>query len=160
MQIFILRHGEAEPREARKQDSTRALTSEGKSDVRRVLRLARGSSVAPDCIFSSSLLRARQTAAVAAKVFNVKNVVETKSLLPGASPQAMWKELIALRHVEQVLVAGHEPHLSHLIRYLLEAPVAVDLKKGALVRIDCAGLHGPPRGVLKWMLTPRVVRGR
>jgi len=59
-----------------------------------------------------------------------------------------------------VLLAGHEPHLSHLIRFLLEAPVAVDLKKGGLVRIDSAAQPGPPRGVLKWLITPRLVRGR
>jgi len=159
MQIYILRHGEAESREARKPDSKRALTAVGKSDVRRVLRQARRSGLDPEHVFSSPLLRAQQTAAVAAKLFGKKNVVGTKSLLPAAKPEVMWKELGALRNVEQVLLAGHEPHLSHLIRFLLEAAIAVDLKKGALVRIDCASLLGPPRGVLKWILTPRLVRG-
>jgi phosphohistidine phosphatase len=160
MQIYILRHGEAELREARKADAVRALTAKGKSDVRRVLSAAREAKLAPDYVFSSPLLRASQTAAVAVKLFGVRNVVETKSLLPSASPQAIWKELDELRDAEQVLLAGHEPHLSHLIRFLLEAPVVVDLKKGTLVRIDSTGRQGPPRGVLKWMLTPRLVRGR
>jgi phosphohistidine phosphatase SixA len=105
-------------------------------------------------------LRARETAAVVKKLFGTKNSVETKSLLPAANPQAMWKELAGLKDAKQVLLAGHEPHLSNLIRFLLGAPVMMDLKKGALVRIDCEGLLGPPRGVLKWMLTPRLVRGR
>ena len=118
MQIFILRHGEAEAPEAHKADAGRALTSKGKSEVRRVLSLARGANLAPDYVFSSPLLRARQTAAVVAKLFGTEDAVETKSLLPGASPQAMWKELAALKDAPQVLLTGHEPHLSHLIRFL------------------------------------------
>lgn len=160
MQIYILRHGEAELREAQKPDAGRALTSGGRLEVRRVLNVARAAKLAPDYIFTSPLLRARQTATVAAKLFDTKNVVETKNLLPAGSPQAMWKELDALRDAEQVLLAGHEPQLGHLIRFLLEAPVALDMKKGTLVRIDSAGRLGPPRGVLKWMLTPRLARGR
>jgi len=160
MQIFILRHGVAESHEAHKADARRALTSKGKSEVRRVLSLARGANLTPDYVFSSPLLRARETAAVVKKLFGTKDFVETKSLLPAANPQAMWKELAALKDAKQVLLAGHEPHLSNLIRFLLGAAVVVDLKKGALVRIDCEGLLGPPRGVLKWMLTPRLVRGR
>ena len=160
MQIYILRHGEAEPREAHRADASRALTSKGKPYVRHVLNLARGAGLAPDQVFSSPLARAQQTAAVAVKLFGTEKAVESKSLLPAAKPQAIWKELAALRDVGQVLLAGHEPHLGHLIRFLLEAPVLVDLKKGALVRIDCESLLGPPRGVLKWMLTPRLVRGR
>jgi len=160
MQIFILRHGEAESHEARKADAARALTSKGKSEVRRVLSLARGANLNPNYVFSSPLLRARETAAIVRKLFGTKNLVETKSLLPSANPQAMWKELAAMKNAKQVLLAGHEPHLSNLIRFLLGAPVVVDLKKGALVRIDCDSLLGPPRGVLKWILTPRLVRGR
>jgi len=32
----------------------------------------------------------------------------------------------------------------------------VDMKKAALVRIDCDRIGREPRGVLKWMLTPAV----
>jgi len=160
MQIYILRHGEAEPREEPRADAGRALTRKGKSDVRRVLNVAQGAGLAPDCILSSPLVRARQTAAIAIKFFGTEAAAETKSLLPAARPLVVWKELGGLRNVEQVLLVGHEPHLSHLIQFLLEAPLVMDLKKGALVRIDSDSLLGSPRGVLKWMLTPRLVRGR
>lgn len=159
MQIYILRHGTAESRKANVPDAGRKLTSGGRSDVRRVLQLAKASGMKPQCILSSALVRAKQTAALAAKLLGVKDLAETGTLLPNAKPEAVWKELGGLRKVDQVLLAGHEPHMSNLVRFLLESPVAVDLKKGALVRIDCENVLGPPRGVLKWMVTPRLVRG-
>jgi len=83
-------------------------------------------------------------------------VEQTKHLNPTARPDLIWKELCALKNVNHVVLAGHEPHLSQLIGFLLVAPIMIDLKKGSLVRIETKPNHTPPRGVLKWMLTPRL----
>jgi phosphohistidine phosphatase SixA len=74
---------------------------------------------------------------------------------PTPAGKRAWKEIGAL-HASHVLAAGHEPHLGRLITFLLEAAVVVDLKKGALVRIATKATHGPPRGVLKGMITPKL----
>jgi phosphohistidine phosphatase SixA len=58
----------------------------------------------------------------------------------------------------QYSIAGHNPHLGSLMAMLLEAALMVDLKKGALVRITTQSRLGPPRGVLKWMITPKVAK--
>jgi phosphohistidine phosphatase SixA len=56
-----------------------------------------------------------------------------------------------------VLVSGHEPLLGETASFLLGAPrVCFDLKKGALVRIDVEEFGAEPRGVLQWLLTPRL----
>ena len=123
-----------------------------------MLKLARKAEVAPDLILTSPLRRAQETAAIAAEVLGCKRVVETRNLLPGASPELVWKEIGNSHKVEQVLLAGHQPHLGSLIGLLLEAPVMVDLKKGSLVRIATQARLGPPRGVLKWMLTTKVAK--
>jgi hypothetical protein len=45
--------------------------------------------------------------------------------------------------------------MSSLAAFLLNSPtLQVDMKKGALIRIDCARFSTHPTGVLKWMLTP------
>ncbi len=45
--------------------------------------------------------------------------------------------------------------MSTLAAFLLASPaLSVDMKKAALVRIDCDRLGPEPKGVLKWMLTP------
>jgi phosphohistidine phosphatase SixA len=99
---------------------------------------------------------------MAGKALRCERVVETRALLPDVPPAQVLKEIRAVRNgkrsANQVMVAGHEPQLSRLAAFLLEAPLALDLKKGALLRIDIQEKQGPPRGVLKWMLTPRLVR--
>ncbi len=156
--IYILRHAEAEPASARLRDADRGLTPQGRRAVERTLKAARRTKLAPDAIFTSPLLRARQTAEAASSVLECTEVRETKHLMPTAPPALLWKELGALKNDGVVVLVGHEPQLSRVIGFLLESPVVVDLKKGALVRIETRSQHGPPRGVLKWMLTPRLAR--
>jgi phosphohistidine phosphatase len=158
MELYVLRHGEAEPRGPNTDEADRALTRRGKRDVQAVLRAVRKARLGPQLILTSPLRRARETAAVASAVFPEASVVATDRLKPSASSSAVWKEACADASISRVLLVGHEPQLSHLIAFLLDAPVSVDFKKGALLRIDCAGRLGRPQGVLKWFLTPRVVR--
>jgi len=127
--------------------------------VRAVVKAAEKARCAPAIILTSPLRRAQETAAVAAKVLRCENVAETRNLLPGANPDLLWKELGGMKDIDQILVAGHEPHLGRLIAFLLEAAVVIDFKKGALVKIATPGRLGPPRGVLKWMITPRLAAG-
>ena len=158
MEIYILRHGEAEPKNQGKPDEDRKLIAKGKRDVRAVVTAARNAKVVPQLILTSPLARAQETAAIAAGAFPSCPLAITDNLLPDAQPAAIWKEVCARPDVARVLLAGHEPHLSRLIAYLLDVSLAIDLKKGALVRIDMESSESPPRGVLKWILTPRLVR--
>jgi len=158
MDIYVLRHGEAEDQKTGGTDSERKLTSKGKLDLKAVLKLARRAGAAPDLILTSPLRRAQETAAIAAEVLGCKRVVETRHLLPGASPELVWKEIGSDHKVESILLAGHQPHLGSLIPLLLEAPVMVDVKKSSLARIVTQGKFGPPRGVLKWMITAKLAK--
>ena len=139
-------------------DRDRKLTTKGKQRLKTVLKIARDAGIAPELILTSPLRRAQETAAIAGAILGCKRIVETRNLLPGASPEQIWKEIGNSYKAEKILVAGHEPHLGSLIGLLLEAPVMLDLKKGALVRIVTEARLGPPRGVLKWMMTPKVAR--
>ena len=158
MEIYVLRHGEAEETETGRTDRDRKLTAKGHRDLKAVLRVARKAEVAPDLILTSPLRRAQETAAIAAEILGCKRIEETRNLLPGASPELVWKEIGSDYKVDAILLAGHQPHLSSLIALLLEASVMVDLKKSALVRITTQARLGPPRGVLKWMITTKVAK--
>jgi phosphohistidine phosphatase SixA len=47
--------------------------------------------------------------------------------------------------------------MSAMAAFLLGSPaLQLDMKKAAIVRIDCDRLAREPKGVLKWMLTPAV----
>ena len=156
MQIYLLRHGIADNTTP---DSERALTSEGREKLERVLQRARAAGVGPSLILSSPYRRAVETADVAVEVLGYQGkVVKTRALVPDSSPFAVWEE-IRKRHDESaILLASHEPLMSSLAAFLLDSPaLVVDMKKAALIRVDCERLGPQPKGVLKWMLTPATV---
>jgi phosphohistidine phosphatase len=156
MEIYLLRHGIAEDARPEQPDSERELTSEGREKLRRVLKRAHGADVAPSLILSSPLRRAVQTASIAAAALDYKGkVVETQALIPDAPPHEAWEELRARHDERAVLLAGHEPLMSTLVAFLLGCPgLQVDMKKAAMIRVDCDRFGREPRGVLKWMITP------
>jgi len=160
MKIYIVRHAEAEPRGPGVLEGARKLTPDGKRELRAVLRLVSEAGVEPEVILASPWTRAVETALAASDAFGAQQVIETKSLLPDVSPAQVWGEIRSLRPLKELMVVGHEPHLSRLAAFLLEAPLAIDMKKSAIVRIDVQDGEGPPRGMLKWMVTPKLASGK
>jgi phosphohistidine phosphatase SixA len=75
--------------------------------------------------------------------------------------QAVWRLIRENGGQSAILLAGHEPQLSETASFLLGASsVLIDLKKGALLRIDLGRLDEAPRGVLQWLLTAKLAAGR
>jgi phosphohistidine phosphatase len=158
MQIYLLRHGIAEDARPGQADSERALTGEGREKLRRVLKRARLAGTAPELILSSPYRRAVETADVAVEILGYSGkVVRTRALVPEASPFDAWEEIRSRKGEGSILLASHEPLMSSMVAFLLDSPsMQVDMKKAALVRVDCDRLGPEPRGVLKWMITPAV----
>ena len=158
MQIYLLRHGIAEDAKPGHPDAERSLTDEGRDKLRRVLKRARTADLDPSLILSSPYRRAVETAAVAAEVLAYKGeIVRTSALVPEASPYDVWEEIRNRKNERAILLSSHEPLMSSLAAFLLDSPaLRVEMKKAALVRIDCDRFGPKPAGVLKWMLTPGV----
>jgi phosphohistidine phosphatase len=157
MELYILRHGIAEDHHSGG-DAQRALTDEGRRKLRRVLERAAKAKAEPSLILSSPYVRARQTAELAAEVLGYgRKIVETDALIPEGSPEALWEEIRAHRQESAVLIAGHQPMLSSTLAWLLgSADVQIEMKKGALARIDLDRFGPRPGGVLQWLLTARL----
>jgi phosphohistidine phosphatase len=158
MLVYVLRHGIADDAKPGEPDSSRALTSEGRKKLAAVLDRAKKAGAAPSVILTSPYLRAKQTARVAAQTFDCEaSVIETSALVPSGSPELVWEEVSEYRAEEQLMVVGHEPLLGELVSYLLDSPsLQVDMRKAALVAILIEGVRGAPRGVLQWMVTPKL----
>ena len=158
MQIYLLRHGIAEDARPGQPDPERALTDGGREKLRRVLKQARKAGVAPSLILSSPYRRAVETADVAVEVLGYSGKVgRTRALTPEASPFDAWEEIRTRKDEPGILLASHEPLMSSLVAFLLGSPtLQVDMKKAAIVRVDCDRFGAEARGVLKWMLTPAV----
>ena len=155
MDLYLLRHGEAEPRSASVAEARRQLTEKGSRDVGRVIERSQTVKVKPGLILSSPNVRARQTADIAAEILKVK-VEESSQLLPSVEPHLIWDELREHADTQEIMLVGHEPHMSRLVSFLLMTMLAIDFKKGALIRVEVDNPPAQPHGVLKWILTPKL----
>lgn len=158
MQVYLLRHGIAEEASASTPDADRALTSEGKRKLKRVLSSIAAAEVRIDVIVSSPLKRALQTAEIARTCFKTEeSILQSRALQPNASPEGVWDEIRAHRSAEALMLVGHNPLFAGLAGHLLGSDsIHVDFKKGAVMSIEFESLGTKPRGVLRWYVTPRL----
>lgn len=162
MQLFLLRHGVAEDENASRGDAERRLTEEGKKKVRQVLENASEAGMDPTLIVSSPLVRAVQTAEIARDLLKHKGeILRTKSLLPGATPEQVWDEIRVHRDEHGILLVGHNPLFGYLPGFLLGSKdLEIDFKKGAIMRIDFERISARPSGTLRYHLTAKLATSR
>jgi phosphohistidine phosphatase len=133
-QLWLLRHGDAEPHEAR-HDADRRLTAKGEKQARMAgVALARlGLEFA--AIYTSPRVRARDTANLAAEALKADPLVH-QPLSAGFDSDEARALLAAAGDGARVLVVGHEPDFSQTVHDLTGA--RIDLKKGGIagVRVD------------------------
>lgn len=152
MKLYILRHGRADWPDWEDDDDLRPLTDDGKTELKRAAKFFEAIGVAPEIIFVSPLPRTQQTAQLVHKKVGGKLQTETK-LSPGATPRALkslWTDAKGDLSGDVMLV-GHEPDLSELIRHLTGA--RVKLSKAGLARVDFEE-NGQAR--LIWLLSPKI----
>src|SRR5208283_1167049 len=120
MVLYLVRHGIAVDREDPDcpPDAERPLTKKGVEKARLVLEGLLQLGAKPEIIISSPLLRAWQTAEIAAAVLHYAKdkIRRTEALLPDADPAVLTKELARLSAGE-VLCTGHAPHLDEFIAH-------------------------------------------
>jgi phosphohistidine phosphatase len=112
-----------------------------------------------DEIFSSPLVRARQTAdLLAARLPEHPAVRIVDELAPGHEIAAVIAELGKRVKRRRVAIVGHEPELGELAASLIGAPRALPFRKGGVCRIDVDGLGSTRAGTLIWFLPPKILR--
>jgi phosphohistidine phosphatase len=163
MQLYVVRHGVAEYRDATRwpDDRARPLTPEG---VERFRRAARGLSKLgppPDKVFSSGLTRAWQTAEILHEEAAWPAPQEMPELEPEVPPEKISEALQSHADTERLAVVGHEPNLSELISLLIAGSaeaVDIDLKKGAVVCVDAGPFPLAGEAAILWSVPPRALR--
>jgi phosphohistidine phosphatase len=160
LELFLIRHGVAEERgKDWPDDSKRPLTPDGIARLRRAARGMNKIDIGFDQIVTSPLVRARQTAEVFSEELKSKPPIATSdSLAPAGAPPAVIQEIT--RHVRKARVAlvGHEPNLGELAAQLIGARTPLEFKKGGVCRIDFDMLPPKGGGMLRWFLTPKMLR--
>jgi phosphohistidine phosphatase len=152
MQLYFLRHGEADWPGWTKPDDERPLTDFGKKEVRQVAKFLSRLKVKLDSIVTSPLPRALQTAEIAAEQLKTK-LGEDEALEPGFGITEL--RTVLKRHRSKVLLlVGHEPDFSSVISALTGASLKLSKAGVALVDID----PDTEKGRLLWLFPPKVAR--
>lgn len=154
IELHLLRHADAgDPLAWQGDDADRPLSAKGQRQAARLGALLAAAGFLPDTLISSPKLRARQTADAVARALGLDVVVDLR--LGGALDLATIEGILAdAGDARRPLLVGHDPDLSWIASELSGA--AIEMKKGALARIDATSL-GEGEGALRWLLPPGLV---
>lgn len=165
MYLYLVRHAVAYSRDAERwpDDSKRPLTPEGEEGFRGAARgLGR---IVPDveALLSSPYERAWRTAEILAEQAGWPAPEEFPALEPDIPPEKVVLALLETYAGKQsIAVVGHRPCLHELAVYLLTGdPGSADMKikKGGIVCIEFDEALKAGEGKLRWLFTPKVLRG-
>jgi len=152
MQLYFLRHGEADWPGWTKPDDERPLTDFGKKEVQQVGRFLDRLKVKPDLVVTSPLPRALQTAEVAAEQLKAK-LRKDEALEPGFGISDL-RTVLKRYSSKALMLVGHEPDFSSVISAVTGA--CLKLSKAGVAFIDFD--PDTEKGRLLWLFPPRVAR--
>jgi len=159
MIVYFLRHASAgqhvmDPRK----DEKRPLDKDGIEQCGYVGRALAAMDTQVDVVITSPLKRSTQTASLVANELGYEGKLQIDDgLRPGATFADFTKLLAKYERYEAIMVVGHNPNLSEFLSRLICGGTgrgAVDLKKGAVARVETSR----QQGLLQWCVTPKFVR--
>lgn len=159
-ELYLVRHAIAAERgDEWPDDAKRPLTERGIARFRECVKGLSTLDVAIDEVFTSPLVRAKQTAElVAAGITGKPSVKILDPLAPGHTATAVMAQLARQAKRRRIALVGHEPDLGELAAHLLGTQRAVPFKKGGVCRIDVETLTSRRHGSLIWFATPKMLR--
>ncbi len=162
MNLYVLRHAEAEPSANGGSDDARRLTERGRVRSAEAARGMRRLGLKFDAILTSPAARAAQTAEIVSAAYNHKPPPQNLPALGiGVAPAQMVAALAAFARQEEVMIVGHEPQLSEVVSILLAGSpdrIHLQFKKGACVALALGDHAERGGGELLWMMTQGQLR--
>jgi|SRR5688500_2757578 len=159
-EIYLVRHAIAAERgEEWPDDTKRPLTERGIIRFKECVKGLRWLDVAVDEIFTSPLVRAKQTAEILAAGVDGKPTVKVlEALAPGHVPATVMAQLAKVAKRRRIALVGHEPDLGELAAHLVGAGRALPFKKGGVCRLDVESLTSRRAASLEWFVQPKALR--
>jgi phosphohistidine phosphatase len=152
MELYFLRHGQADWADWNEPDNERPLTKRGKKEIRDIAKFLARLKVRPTLIVTSPLPRASQTAEIAADYLKAK-VRKDELLAPGFGMSEL--RTVLKRHRAKVLMlVGHEPDFTNVISGLTGASLKLSKAGVALLDVDPESEEGR----LLWLFPPKFSR--
>ncbi|MEA2194682.1 MAG: phosphohistidine phosphatase [Solirubrobacteraceae bacterium] len=147
-QLWFLRHGEAEPHDARP-DVDRRLTERGEEQSRSAGRALVALEITFQLVLTSPRIRALDTARLACQELGSDFVIDD-SLSSGFAMADALELAADAGEDKRVLFVGHDPDFTQVVHDLTGA--RVDFKKGGVAGVR---MQGSQRGELVVLLRPR-----
>jgi phosphohistidine phosphatase SixA len=157
-ELYVIRHGIAEPRTAENlDDEHRQLTKKGKEKVKDITKSLKNMGISFDIIFTSPLDRASQTAELMEGLCNKKDgIIVSEILKPGGTYNELIDQLNSIDGADSIAIVGHEPFLSGFISYCLSKSRSsfIVMKKGGIAALAVNGEILPGKCELMWLMGP------
>lgn len=134
-QLWLLRHGDAEPHGAR-DDASRNLTEKGEAQARAAGAALASLGLEFDSVLTSPRVRARETARLACESFASLDAESVNALSGGFAREDALEVLAGRDPDARVLLVGHEPDFSQLLHDLTGG--RADVKKGGVAAVKVA----------------------
>lgn len=158
MKLYLLRHATAS--DVAPSDAGRELTREGKEEARIAGKALAQLGVKASHVLSSPLMRARQTAEIAAEMLKFTGHVGLIDELQNDTPTAsLLKALKSCVSDSEVLLVGHMPSLSEHLAVLIGAGNAqgLPLGKASVALVELEQLRAG-HGHLRWLMRQKQLR--
>ena len=152
MELYFLRHGQADWPNWDKPDDERPLTKRGKKEMRDLAKFLGRLKVQPNMIVTSPLPRAAQTAEIAADYLKAK-LRRDELLAPGFGMSEL-RTVLKRHHAKVLMLVGHEPDFTIVISELTGA--ALKLSKAGVALLDVNPEF--EEGKLLWLFPPKFAR--
>lgn len=163
VELILVRHAIAFERNPLRwaDDRLRPLSPEGRQRFRKAAQGLGRWLPDIDHLFTSPLVRARETATLLTEHAGWPAAVECAPLAPPGDPENVFGFLRRQRG-KRIALVGHEPDLSKLAATCLQGSPSArsfEIKKGGVLCIAFEGRASAATGVMSAFIPPRVLRG-
>lgn len=162
MNLYLMRHAEAVDigENGVRRDADRMLSERGLRQVATIADFLETQNIRLDCVVSTPIVRARQTAErLANRVAPDIAVTVLDELDLGVDPETFMRALRATRS-DSLLAVGHMPDLAYLAGTLMAATAKpfIDFKKASVAAFAVDGELKAGTAVLQWFIRPRILK--
>lgn len=129
-----MRHAKSDWGATYDRDHERPLSDRGIRSARLMGRLVAGMDLTPDHVISSTAVRARSTAALAAEAGEWPSLIDLESQFYGTGPETVISIASQVSDVDRLMLVGHQPTWGMLVHRLTGG--VADMKTASVAVIE------------------------
>lgn len=140
--LLLMRHAKSDWEAYYESDHERPLNRRGEASARLMGRVLRGHDQVPDLVVSSTAVRARRTAELAIEAGGWGSSLQLDRSLYDSGADGVLTTAARAPDIQRLMLVGHEPTWSMLVRGLTGERVEMKTATVAVVRLDTESWNG------------------